>query len=260
MHPISSELTDIQQSLRENGYAIIPQAFSPDEIPGIRKDILDQLSLFKQTRATDNARHLASFHRYPALEPLHTRISGNAKSIEALQSIYGEDVVTIGLSDITINRSQQWHKDLLRGKYASHLEGIDIFTSEMLSPIKALLYLQPSAALKVLPGSHLHASDLMKGDQAMEEEWEMVEELSIQSGDIILIDIRLTHAGSTEADLCDKQLDENAKILVSTVFGKNRSSLTRGMERGNMERLFDWQDRESIYHVTEDHTLEAQPS
>jgi hypothetical protein len=29
-------------------------------------------------------------------------------------------VRTIGLSDITINRSQDWHKDLLRGKYRCH--------------------------------------------------------------------------------------------------------------------------------------------
>ncbi len=258
MQSTKDDLTKIQQSLSTNGYAIIPQAFSPNEIPGIRENVLAQLPLFKQTRATGNARHLASFHRHPALETLHTRISSNCKVLEALQSVYGEEIVTIGLSDITINRSQQWHKDLLREKYARHLEGIEIFSPETISPIKALLYLQPSSALKVLPGSHLHASDLMKGDKAMEEKWEDVKELNIQSGDVILIDIRLTHAGSTEADLSNKQLDEDAKILVSTVFAQNRSSLTRGMERGNMERLFDWQDRDNIYHVNQDHNLEVQ--
>ncbi|MDA7922538.1 phytanoyl-CoA dioxygenase family protein [Verrucomicrobiales bacterium] len=257
MHTIDPSHESVQPSLKENGFAIIPGAFSPDEIPGIREDVLAQLPLFKKTRASDNARHLASFHRHPALELLHSRISGNAQILEALQPVFGEEIVTIGLSDITINRSQQWHKDLLREKYSSHLEGIDIFDRDALSPIKALLYLQPSSALKVLPGSHLHPSDLKKGDKAMEEEWGNVKELSIQSGDVILIDIRLTHAGSTEADLTDKQLDENAKILVSTVFGKDKSSLSRGMELGNMERLFDWQDRDNIYRVTDDHALEA---
>lgn len=260
MNTETLDTKSIQNSLSDNGYAVIPSAFSPQEIPDIRKEILANLHLFKCTRTSDNARHLASFHRHPRLEALHTRLSCNSKVLQSLEAVFGEDLATIGLSDITINRSQQWHKDLLREKYAAHLDGVDIFDSKALSPIKALLYLQPSSALKVVPGSHLHASDLKRGDSAMQEEWDDVQEVKIQSGDVILIDIRLTHAGSTESDLEEKSLDDNAKILVSTVFGRDKSLMARGMERGNMERLFDWQDRDDIYRVNESHHLESETS
>ena len=64
--------------------------------------------------------------------------------VPALAGVYGpEEPVTIGLSDITVNRSQPWHTDLLRGAYARFLTP-DMCWGDASRPcIKALLYLRP---------------------------------------------------------------------------------------------------------------------
>lgn len=249
---------EVCSSLKGQGYAVIPAVFSAEEIRATREMILGNLQLFKQTRAVDSARHLASFHRHPRLEPLHTKLSCNEQVLASMEAVFGEGAITIGLTDITINRSQQWHKDLLREKYAGFLEGIDVFDSQALAPVKALVYLQDSTSLKVLPGSHLHATELRQGDRALTDEWDKVASVSVQAGDVIFIDIRLTHAGSQEADFANKGLDDSAKILVSTVFAQDKSPLARAMERGNQQRFFDWQDRNEIYRVNQQHHLEKQ--
>lgn len=248
----------IRNHLGTDGYAVIESVFSADSIQRTRDRILDNLSLFKNTRASDSSRHLAAFHRYPSLEPLHTALTSNPQVLAVLKTVFGEQIVTIGLSDITINRSQQWHKDVLREKYAYHLEGIQVFDSKALAPIKALVYLQDSSSLKVLPGSHLQAADLQQGDKSIAEEPDHVEAIQVNAGDVILIDIRLTHAGSQESDFTAKALHENPKILVSTVFAKDQCPFSRAMERGNQERLFDWQDRTERHRVNAFHRLEKE--
>ena len=99
--------------------------------------------------------HLAGFHRYPELEHLHALVSSNPLVLDILRTATGcSQIRSIGLSDITVNRSQQWHVDLLRGRYQAHLQPETCWGSDGGGVYKILLYLQPGATLKVVPGAH----------------------------------------------------------------------------------------------------------
>jgi hypothetical protein len=54
------------------------------------------------------------------------------------------------------------------------------------------------------------------------------------------MDIRTIHRGSTEAEMATKGLGADAKILISTVFGDRSSKLAQAMQKGNAERMIDW--------------------
>jgi hypothetical protein len=96
---------------------VLKGALTQREVTKARAKVLDNLSLMKNTRPTPSARHLAGFHRYPTLEPLQALITGNAGIRSIMTRLGGMDARIFGLSDITVNRSQPWHKDLLRGQY-----------------------------------------------------------------------------------------------------------------------------------------------
>ena len=65
------------QDINEFGYCFVPNAFDQPEIVQMRKNVLDNLHFMSNTRPTKTAYHIAGFHRFPELEPLHRKISGN---------------------------------------------------------------------------------------------------------------------------------------------------------------------------------------
>ena len=111
---------DVETDVKASGVGIVRSAFKLSDIRQARRTVLAHIDVMKNTRPTPSSRHLAGFHRFPALEPLHQLITGNRPIIEHLTRLLGEDLRTIGLSDITINRSQPWHKDLLRGRFSHY--------------------------------------------------------------------------------------------------------------------------------------------
>jgi len=68
----------------------------------------------------------------------------------------------------------------------------------------------------------------------------LVQSISVEAGDVILMDIRLPHCGSSEEELSRSAYLGAEKILLSTVLGAHRRPLTTAMEIGNFERLQDW--------------------
>jgi hypothetical protein len=106
----------------------------------------------KNTRPTPSSRHLAGFHRYPELESLHGQLAGNKKVLNFMKLVLGvQQVRSIGLSDITINRSQNWHKDLLRGKYESYLNGVEIWDCDSAGVYK----FQPEGCPRLPPSARV---------------------------------------------------------------------------------------------------------
>ncbi len=93
---------------------------------------------------------MASFHRFPGLEPVHTLLTGNAKVAVVLTELLEPALRTIGMSDITVNRSQQWHKDLLRGKFSRYVADENPCANHSGKLFKVILYLQDSASLLVV--------------------------------------------------------------------------------------------------------------
>lgn len=244
-------------ALHQNGYVVLPLAVSPDVVLAARESVLSNIRFFKNTRPNPFSSHLAGFHRYPALEWLHGLLASNAKLSEVITATNGgQDLRTIGLSDITINRSQEWHTDLLRGRYSGYLKESYCWGAEGGGVFKALLYLQGGKGLKVIAGAHLHPRPLGSDEYARPNESADIVSLEIEAGDLIVMDLRLPHRGGTEDELMDPSFIVNPKILVSTVLGFSSKPLTRAMELGNYERLNDWDRR----HINKPARAFAAPS
>lgn len=229
------------RELNENGYCIIPEVFGESDISAMREIVTANIDKMGNTRPNKASRHLAGFHRYPALESLHNIITSNALLSTSLETVFEPTgYISIGLSDITINRSQPWHTDLLRGKYARYLTPEDCWSNKAGRCIKALLYLQDGKSLKVLPGSHLQPLPLTNDHSCVPESTVPITEVKVRAGEVVLMDIRLVHRGSTEEEMQNLSLTDGAKILVSTVLGSQRAPLTSAMQIGNAHRMADW--------------------
>ncbi len=151
-------MSGIQQAkaqLREVGYAILPNVFSLEEIEQFRRRVVRAKDRMPSTRENPSSRHFAGFHRCAELAGLHADLVQSRLIVEVLGTAYEHrDFNAIGLSDITINRSQQWHTDLLRGPYQRFGVSEVCWQDSEPSCYKALLYLQDGERLFVLPGSH----------------------------------------------------------------------------------------------------------
>jgi len=231
-------------ALRRHGVTVLRGAFERDEIAAARDRVLRNVRLLRNTRPTPSSGHLAGFHRHPELEPLHTMLTGNPGIRQLVEAaLGGEDACAIGLTDITLNRSQPWHADLLRGRFRHHLDGLDVWNPAHGGVFKVLAYLNDTDSLKVVRGSHLQAIDLASDASAVPADDAQVAALGIKAGDVVVMDIRCVHRGADEETYQSGKWDRDPRILVSTVLGGGDRALTRRLEAGNFERLLDWQDR-----------------
>lgn len=231
----------IADEVRQNGVAVLRAAFAPDEIERARRSVLAHVDLMRNTRPTPSSRHLAGFHRFPELEPLHLLLTGNQQTQEVISSLLGPEYRTIGLSDITINRSQQWHKDLLRGRFSHFIDDEHPCENNHGKAFKVILYTQDSSSLLVVPGSHRQDISLESDHFAIPADDVPVTRIETRAGDAVVIDICTTHRGSAEEAFASQEVSDSPKILVSTVFGRSNCIFADSMESGNAERLFWWQ-------------------
>lgn len=232
----------LSESLNNRGYVVLRGAVDAEAVAGMRAVVGENLHRMGNTRPNPASRHIAGFHRVPALEPLHHAITSNPVLNEALAEVYAPgDFITIGLSDITVNRSQPWHTDLLRGKYASFLTPEMCWGDTGPGCLKALLYLQDGKSLKIRPGSHRRRLSLADDRDTVPSDARDVVPVEVKVGDIVLMDIRLVHRGSTEEEMLGTDLVEAPKILISTVYGAQGAALTQAMQVGNMHRMIDWE-------------------
>lgn len=227
------------EQLLKRGFVVL-EGLSLAAVQGARKRIIENAHLLKNTRPNPTSGHIAGFHRYPGLEPLHALVSSNPAVLDILRATTGCSLIrSIGLSDITVNRSQEWHVDLLRGRYQSHLSPEICWGPRGGGVYKVLLYLQAGATLKVAPGAHTRPTALDDDRKSAPRSAAEAEAIAVQSGGIVLMDIRLPHRGSSEEELWNTGAD-NSKMLVSTVLVGDKMPLGDAMERGNFERLLDW--------------------
>jgi len=227
--------------LKKHGFAVLPNLFNQEQIAFARKMVLDNMHLLKNTRPTVSSRHLAGFHRHPQLESLHCMLASNPDICRFIRDVLDDmDIVTIGLSDITINRSQEWHCDLLRGQFSTYLNDEICWGERGGGVYKALLYLQEGKTLATVPGSHVRRISLEDDQCVIPQNPDSIAYVHVNPGDVVIIDLRLIHRGSTEAEMQSLALADNPKILISTVFGGVGYPLTNAMEVGNFHRLMAW--------------------
>lgn len=235
---------NVKKLLDNNGYYILKNIFNDAQLKNYRKKTFNHLDLFSNTRPSPNSRHLAGFHRYPELVTIHSEILSNTQIKEVFNLISDKGKwISIGLTDITINRSQQWHTDLLRGKYKSYINIDNLNSINEGGVYKILLYLQEGKNLKVVPGSHKIFSPLDDNSSKRFASQNNVKILNIDQGDVIIMDVRLQHKGASEDEMMNKELNDNAKILISTVIGESSKKLTHQMMLGNTYRQVDWDEK-----------------
>ncbi|HEX8535694.1 MAG TPA: hypothetical protein VF662_16155 [Allosphingosinicella sp.] len=239
-----AETGEIAEGLLRDGYAVLNGLFAETAVEQARRCVLENSSLLRNTRPNPSAGHLAGFHRYPALEHLHAMLSTQPGVLDVLKKATGSAFMqSIGLSDITVNRSQEWHVDLLRGKYRHHLNSRICWGADGGGVYKVLLYLQSGQSLRIVPGAHIKAVDLDSDRKSEPEDPSEVTTVNVTAGAVILMDIRLPHRGSSERELSNGDFLASPKILISTVLGGESRPLTAAMEKGNFERLLDWDTR-----------------
>lgn len=239
--------------VKSDGYFLIRNVYGQSQIEGMRRHVLQYVGLMGRTRDNPNSFHLAGFHRFPEFSALHSTIASNRQIHSSLSRHYiNEPYRPIGLSDITVNRSQQWHTDLLRGRYSAYLAGCDPWGASEHGCVKVLIYLQSGKSLRIVPGSHVCESPLDDSAIAGLPRLEVFEELQVNAGDVVLMDIRTIHRGATDAEMSKEELVHAPEILVSTVFGSIHSPLAQRMEAGNVQRNADWDRRylSSTIHQT----------
>ena len=234
------------EDLEIHGFSVVPSVFDEATVKELRQIVLKNIDLMSNNRPTKTAFQLAGFHRFPSLEALHGKISNNSIVLSMLHRLYPETTpIALGLTDITINCSQPWHTDLLRGAYSDYLSTELCWGTQVQPCVKVLVYLQDGASLRVIPGSHkqqvgLDQVDLDDDRIVGPPSEERTHQVIINRGDIIFMDIRLVHRGPTEEEMEAKCLGDNARILVSSVFGARYSKLAQAMSFGNAKRTIDW--------------------
>lgn len=229
---------------RSFGCCVLPSAFNAADIENFRSTALANRDIMGQTRDNAHSYHLAGFHRFPMFSLLHARIA-SSEVINTFLSAYYSNMpyYAIGLSDITINRSQQWHTDLLRGQYSKFLDQEIAWRSSGGSCIKALVYLQDGTSLNIVQGSHLVPSPLDDVELDRLAQSQKVTALRVNAGDVVMMDVRMLHRGSTDEEMQRSELAQTPKILLSTVFGSIESAFTQAMQVGNAHRMADWDSR-----------------
>ncbi len=237
-------MTSHIEEVHEQGFSVIQASLDNAIVDEMRRVVLENLGYMSNTRPTRTSYHVAGFQRFPSLEPLHSIISSCGRVQTVLDGIYrGSQMIALGLTDITINRSQQWHTDLLRGKYSGRLSNEICWDTKSKPCLKVLVYLQDGASLQVIPGSHVMPIDLSDDANVVPSDETPTHHVKMKAGNVVLMDIRLIHRGSTEAEMETKGLGDDAKILVSTVYGDRFSMLAQLMQIGNAQRLIDWDVR-----------------
>lgn len=172
--------------VRENGYAVIAQAFSAKEIATLR----DALSSYFSTGDylyMHGGKARPDFLNCEELSSL-SWILGNDKVLAVLKKLIGQDILYCHHSDAQMNVTNSWHKD-----HCSITESDPWAQSnddEEYGVYKIALYLQDYSAgdsysLRVRKGSHM-SSEIDNGE---------IVDLCTGLGDAIIFDCRLTHMG-----------------------------------------------------------------
>lgn len=243
MSAVNDDTTRVSGLVRSHGVGVLRQVLTLPEVAAIRQTILTNVDRMKNTRPARQSRHLAGFHRFAEFAWIHDAILEQSRINQVLEALSEGPIRAIGLTDITVDRSQPWHKDLLRGPFEHFLDDADIWGGRSGQVFKVLVYLQDSSSLKVIRGSHATEASLRSDHHVIPCDDDRVDTIHVQAGDVVIMDLRLTHRGSFEHEFQERKPGDASKILVSTVLGNAGNELTDRMEEGNASRQRHWDER-----------------
>jgi hypothetical protein len=181
--PASPGTNALQQSLMSNGFAVIRDVLTPEQVRDLRKIVT------RFFRSNGQYKYGGKFqlHALYVLDDVARYLTSDkilARLREITQPI---DTILTGECDLMINTTSSWHTDVLH--HPGSRDG-SLFAEENFRVYKIAFYLQDQddsspATLKVRPGSHMKASP----DDIPEHK------VAIRAGDAIIFDVRIAHAG-----------------------------------------------------------------
>lgn len=188
-NPMTREESNmITNQMKQDGYVIIRQAFSKEEIGTLKRQIVRHLS--------KNGIYYGAGKLQPnaAIElPEISWVLYHERLLEAIRCVLRTETLMFGRQcGISKNMLNGWHKDAAYRKEEGHLE-YDLFEHPDRQMCSVAIYLEDHldnrkaccTGLTVRKGSHLHRS-LEVGE---------IERLETRAGDVVIIDVRLTHVG-----------------------------------------------------------------
>ena len=212
---------EIQRALMNEGYVIVRDVLSPEEVRFLRVAVKEHL------RTVDSFDYGGKFllQRRDGVPHIDEIIASDsvrrilARATEPFKSELTD------ICDLAINTTSQWHKDT--SHFACDLEGRS-FTEEGFRLYKIAFYLQDQdegspATLKIRPGSHRSLSLTELPEKAA----------VVRAGDMIIFDVRIDHLGQL-ATLTDRLLRKSFGMVgprvgfdVQKAFTRSRSLIRR---------------------------------
>ena len=172
----------LRESLAQDGFAVVRGVFPRDEIERARSIVRACLLRSGSRLGLGKTQPNASV----ALPEL-AGVFAHERIVTLVKSVLGEgNTVFTGHCDVHMNMLSGWHKDSGEA-FGGYFRG-DCFVAADCRVYKIGIYLQDSdrrSALRVRPGSHRHA-DVHAGS---------VLQIDTRVGDIVIFDVRLSHAG-----------------------------------------------------------------
>lgn len=217
--------------LKENGYIIINNFYSIDDIIKMRKIILHNMILKKNMlNLGNNSGSKPDFLRdsdFNSLVPL-LKLNDLHKT---MKEIFNNQSFHLCFhNDIGLNRIVNWHKDTLNNQY-KYYQKTNIWTiqdGEKHEIYKVLIYLQDHThdnnGLTIIDKSHLIPEIYIDNSNK--------KTIHSKIGDIVIFDQRITHRGQQD------NFGNIDRILISLGFGKN-NIFTKEFEQGTIRRQND---------------------
>ncbi|MBZ9936051.1 phytanoyl-CoA dioxygenase [Mesorhizobium sp. BR1-1-16] len=211
--------TRLQQDLKENGFAIVRNILTPEQVRSLRAMTQGHLKSSGWYNYGGKLQ-VQAMHVVPGLAEILTSES----VLRVLKEIaHPLDVELTFECDVMINTTSTWHKDIV---HHPAFKDSGIFSDDAFRVYKMAFYLQEQestsrSTLKVKPGSHMRTD----GSGLP------VEGTSVRPGDAIIFDVRIDHVGQMPT-VTDKLLRKTLVALgprlgfdVQKAFTKSRSIL-----------------------------------
>ncbi len=192
------------QRLHEDGYVVVQNVFTPDEIARMREVVTGHLkrkgARFSLGKTQPNAAILV-----PGLR----EVIAHPRVVTLFKSLIGkENTVFTGHCDIHMNMLSGWHRDSGEA-FGGYFTG-DYIPDESVRVYKMAVYLQdatPSDGLFVVPKSH-NAKSYDTG-QAVQAK--------TKAGDVVIFDVRIAHVGQLP-----DTIEKGIKAINIALSGKSR--------------------------------------
>ena len=215
---------DVVVQFNREGFVIVRDVFTDDEIKSVRKEIEDYIGDSTSLSVVDFVNR--------GILPKTSSLRGSPRLHMVLRQIFdGDDYRFCNHNDIGYERIVPWHKDRLNDRYRKY-ERLDPFSTEQ-RIVKVAIYLQShendSHGLHVVPRSQTKRQIETRGCRVLRP----------KIGWVGIFDQRLTHRGDGLLQGLAKYLgldkSDGKRILVSFGYGRN-NEYTDQFEEGTRAR------------------------